>query len=74
MTLHKEIRERLETKSFEKLRHEILRRDGWRCQACGKMSNLDVHHKQYLSQAGNDCDENLITLCRACHVITHGVR
>jgi hypothetical protein len=27
------------------LRQQILRRDGWRCQSCGSMSNLEVHHR-----------------------------
>jgi len=35
---------RLDPLSYERLRQQILRRDGWRCQSCGIMSNLDVHH------------------------------
>ncbi len=25
---------------YEQLRHQVLRRDGWRCQVCGSMSGL----------------------------------
>jgi 5-methylcytosine-specific restriction endonuclease McrA len=64
-------RSRLDPVSYENLRQQILRRDGWRCQLCGTMSNLEVHHKQFRSHSGHDCEENLITLCTACHAQTH---
>ena len=38
---------RLDPVSYETLRLQVLRRDGWRCQSCGTMSNLEVHHKQF---------------------------
>jgi 5-methylcytosine-specific restriction endonuclease McrA len=62
---------RLDPPSYEALRQQILRRDGWRCQLCGAMSNLEVHHKQFRSRSGDDSEENLITLCTACHHTTH---
>jgi hypothetical protein len=52
---------RLDPVSYENLRQQVLRRDGWRCQSCGTMSNLEVHHKQFRSQSGEDSDENLIS-------------
>jgi 5-methylcytosine-specific restriction endonuclease McrA len=61
----------LDSTSYEGLRLQILRRDGWRCQSCGTMSNLEVHHKQFRSHSGNDSDENLITLCTQCHACIH---
>jgi hypothetical protein len=33
----------LEPPSYEGLRQQVLRRDGWRCQGCGSISNLEVH-------------------------------
>jgi hypothetical protein len=50
---------------------EILRRDGWRCQFCGTLSNLEVHHREFRSHSGADFEENLITLCAACHSRVH---
>ena len=35
------------------------------------MSNLEVHHKAFRSRFGDDCEQNLITLCSACHATTH---
>jgi 5-methylcytosine-specific restriction endonuclease McrA len=62
---------RLDTLSYESLRQQILRRNGWRCQYCGTMSNLEVHHQQFRSHSGEDSEDNLITLCSDCHAIAH---
>ncbi len=35
------------------------------------MSNLEVHHKEFCSHSGSDREENLITLCAACHSVIH---
>jgi len=64
-------RSRLDPGSYEELRQQILRRDGWRCQLCGALSNLEVHHKEFRSQSGDDSEENLITLCAECHGRIH---
>ena len=63
---------RLDPLSYETLRQEVLRRDGWRCQSCGTMTNLEVHHRQFRSRSGHDSEENLITLCATCHASLHG--
>ncbi len=57
---------RLDPFRYETLRQQILRRDGWRCQSCGAMSNLEVHHQLFRSHSGDDSEENLITLCANC--------
>jgi len=57
--------------SYESLRQQILRRDGGRCQSCGAMSNLEVHHKEFRSHSGANSEKNLITLCTACHARVH---
>jgi ATP-dependent DNA helicase RecQ len=67
----KAARLRLDSLSYERLRQQILRRDGWRCQSCGTMSSLEVHHREFRSHSGADSEENLITLCTACHAGVH---
>ena len=62
---------RLDLTSYETLRQEVLLRDAWRCQSCGAMSNLEVHHREFRSHSGDDSEDNLITLCRACHARVH---
>ena len=54
------------------LRHSVLKRDSWRCQRCGSLRNLDVHHVRRRSALGDDTETNLITLCRDCHRMLHG--
>lgn len=65
------VRLRLDRESYEALRLQVLHRDGWRCQSCGAMSNLEVHHQEFRSHSGNDAEANLITLCSACHAAAH---
>ena len=65
------LRLRLDPVSYERLRQQVLRRDGWRCQSCGTMLNLGIHHQQFRSHAGEDSEENLITLCVRCHEEMH---
>jgi 5-methylcytosine-specific restriction endonuclease McrA len=67
----KRARLRLDPKLYAQLRNEVLHRENWRCQSCGTMSNLEVHHKEFRSHSGDDSDANLITLCNECHATLH---
>jgi 5-methylcytosine-specific restriction endonuclease McrA len=69
--LAKQPRVKVDPESYDRLREQVLRRDGWRCQCCGNRSNLEVHHKEFRSQGGDDSEENLITLCASCHSLLH---
>ena len=62
---------RLAPALYEELRQQVLHRGGWRCRSCGAMSNLEVHHQEFRSQSGDDSEQNLITLCAACHTNVH---
>jgi phage terminase large subunit GpA-like protein len=62
---------RLHGEHYRELREGVLRRDGWRCQLCGSVTNLTVHHQQYRSHSGEDVEQNLITLCSECHSAAH---
>jgi 5-methylcytosine-specific restriction endonuclease McrA len=70
----KPTRFQLEADAYEALRKQVLHRDGWRCQRCGTMSNLEAHHQQFRSRGGDDLEQNLITLCSACHSLVHRAR
>jgi 5-methylcytosine-specific restriction endonuclease McrA len=67
----KQPRLRLDYERYEQIHEEVLRRDGWTCQSCGTMSNVEVHHKEFRSQSGDDSEQNLITLCTVCHDAVH---
>jgi len=62
---------KLEESEYRELRQRVLRRDNWRCQFCGSMTNLEVHHQQFRSHSGPDYEDNLITLCKSCHRSLH---
>ncbi len=62
---------RLDATGYRELHRQVLERDGWRCQMCGSMQNLQVHHLKLRSQAGGDEEHNLITLCAQCHEQAH---
>jgi 5-methylcytosine-specific restriction endonuclease McrA len=62
---------RLDANSYHELHRQVLERDGWRCQVCGSMQNLQVHHLKFRSHSGGDTEQNLITLCTECHERAH---
>ncbi|MFI5096517.1 MAG: HNH endonuclease [Candidatus Acidiferrales bacterium] len=64
-------RQRLDPERYRDLREQVLERDGWRCQSCGALRNLQVHHLQSRSRLGADRLRNLITLCVRCHRLEH---
>ena len=68
----KQPRQRLDPELYERLRQQVLCRDGWRCQRCGTRANLEVHHQEFRSRSGDDSEGNLITLCAGCHATYHG--
>jgi hypothetical protein len=51
---------------FSGLRERVIRRDGFRCRACGAALRLLVHHRARASDA-----RTLITLCMRCHMRVH---
>ena len=67
----KQPRLRLDPEAYRQLCGEVLERDGWRCQSCGCIEGLQVHHIQPRSQLGDDAAENLIALCAQCHQKAH---
>ena len=57
---------------YRRLMKRVLERDQWRCQKCGSLENLQVHHKIKRSQMGTHSLDNLVTLCAYCHMGEHG--
>jgi 5-methylcytosine-specific restriction endonuclease McrA len=64
-------RQRLEPEAYKRLRLEVLARDRWQCQFCGKPTNLEVHHQQSRARGGKDQIDNLISVCSSCHRQMH---
>ena len=70
-TRFKQPRVKLDLEAYRKMHRQILERDAWRCQMCGRMQRLQVHHLEIRSRCGSDSEENLITLCAECHAQMH---
>ncbi len=54
-----------------RLRHEVFKRDGYKCVECGKPkaeTNLHCDHILPVSQGGTDEMDNLQTLCEPCNL------
>ena len=64
-------RVKLDPEAYAQLCRQVLERDSWRCQNCGRASQLQVHHLRFRSALGDDDIENLITLCFSCHEKIH---
>lgn len=62
---------RLDPGSYHRLCQQVLQRDGWRCQHCGRATDLQIHHLTPRSCLGDDAELNLITLCASCHQDIH---
>jgi len=72
--LPKQPRLKLQPEAYRELHCHVLERDSWRCQVCGTMESLQVHHKQFQSRSGDDQETNLITLCYDCHNRAHSLK
>jgi len=55
--------------NWDKLRRQVLNRDNYTCQSCGKSGcRLYVHHITPYKLSKNNSLNNLITLCLICHM------
>ncbi len=70
--LKKVKRIKLGIQAYRRLTKLVLERDAWRCQRCGSLKDLQIHHKTKRSHQGHDELSNLITLCAYCHLEEHG--
>lgn len=60
---------------FSGNRYKVLERDEYTCQMCGNTHQLVIHHIDNSGQSdepNNDID-NLVTLCRRCHINIHKI-
>ena len=56
--------------AWRQRRAAVLKRDGYCCTRCGVAAeHLDAHHKIPWKISKNDEMDNLVTLCRSCHMI-----
>ena len=41
------------------------------CEHCGRTTYTEVHHVKSVGSGGDDVRDNLISLCRVCHMEAH---
>lgn len=59
------------TQITKSIRHEVLKRDGYKCKECGttqKESTLHIDHITPVSEGGTDELSNFQTLCSTCNL------
>lgn len=61
----------LQTRHWQMVRQQALRRARWACQVCNAAARLDVHHRTY-ERVGCEEPADVIALCRPCHARHHG--
>ena len=57
---------------WRQLRSQVLSRDG-KCTRCPSTTRLQAHHLLYRTPLESCTAEDLVTLCRRCHMRTHGL-
>lgn len=67
--------EKLKKPAWQKRRLKVLERDNWTCQLCKSTERtLNVHHLKYSREPHEAPDEDLITYCEVCHLITETLK
>lgn len=57
----------LYTENWDDIRHQVYRRDGYRCVMCGCKGKLAAHHIVPVRVSHNNSLSNLVSLCPKCH-------
>ena len=69
-----EYAEYLKTPEWREMRQKVLIRDNYLCQYCLSARADQVHHKTYIyKKAGHEAAFELVSLCKKCHELHHGV-
>ena len=55
---------------WRELKEKIKAQRGAKCECCGRLNHLDLHHIISRKDKGKDVEENLQLLCRTCHAQT----
>ncbi len=66
--------EYLQTGIWFKIRDSVVLRDEEKCRICNSEDSLNVHHRCYPEVYGKERKVDLITLCRKCHELFHGIK
>ena len=62
----------LNSPGWAALRAAAYRRAGSRCELCGKEAEA-IHHIKYPKNYSEDTMDNLLAVCKRCHMKLHGI-
>lgn len=57
-----------------KVRRELYKRDDCRCVLCGRYNDVEVAHYISRAQLGRGIVQNLVLLCKKCHMDYDGTK
>jgi len=60
----------MQSKEWFLRKQNVYEQRGGKCERCGSDFRTEVHHLSY-KNLGNEKDDDLIVLCRKCHMIEH---
>ena len=62
---------RVEPRIWNRLKFNVMTRDDYICQICLERleDDINIHHIIPKSKQGLDCMNNLICVCRPCHIL-----
>jgi len=66
-------REYLKSKEWSEIRNDIYQIRGKKCECCGSVNDLHVHHLHYKNIFKEE-PEDLVLLCADCHNEEHGYK
>ncbi len=63
----------LQSDYWQKVRSDILNREGYKCGNCHQNKELHIHHKDNCPRYGEEEYSNLVALCEDCHKEAHAI-
>lgn len=64
----------IHSKEWQAIRLNLFKIRGKKCEMCGSISEIHVHHITYKRFGGNERPEDLCVLCKDCHMEIHNVK
>ena len=58
-------------RTWGRIRVRVIERAAHRCETCGMAGRFEIHHVVSLKDGGSNDLDNLIALCRTCHLKVH---
>ena len=57
---------RIKSAQWRNMRRDLIRWRGTKCERCGRIATLELHHKTY-ERLGRELTSDLELLCHSCH-------